>query len=76
MTSNTETYDVVIIGGAMIGSSIAWSLVSNEDFTGTICVIERDPTYEFASTSRRNSCIRQQYSNELNVKLSQYGAHF
>ncbi|MFL2789774.1 MAG: NAD(P)/FAD-dependent oxidoreductase [Paracoccaceae bacterium] len=76
MTSNTETYDVVIIGGAMIGSSIAWSLVSNEDFTGTICVIERDPTYEFASTSRSNSCIRQQYSNELNVKISQYGAQF
>ena len=76
MTSNTETYDVVIIGGAMIGSSIAWSLVSNEDFTGTISVIERDLTYEFASTSRSNSCIRQQYSNELNVKISQYGAQF
>ena len=51
-------------------------MVSNEDFTGTVCIIERDPTYEFASTSRSNSCIRQQYSNELNVKISQYGAQF
>ena len=69
-------YDVVIIGGAMIGSSLAWFLSDNKDFDGNILVIERDPNYEFASTSHTNSCIRQQFSNEINIKISQFGAEF
>lgn len=69
-------YDVVIIGGAMIGSSLAWFLSDNDDFDGSILVIERDPNYEFASTSHTNSCIRQQFSNEINIKISQFGAEF
>ena len=76
MTSTHSSYDVVIIGGAMIGSSCAWWLTDNADFNGRILVVERDPTYEFASTSRTNSCIRQQFSNELNVRISQFGAEF
>ena len=68
-----DTYDVVIVGGAMMGSSVAWHLSANPDFGGTILVVERDPTYEWTSTSHTNSCIRQQYSNEINVRISQYG---
>ena len=46
-----DTFDVVIVGGAMIGSSVAWFLSHNEDFDGRILVVERDPTYEeFNST--------------------------
>jgi len=66
-------YDVVIIGGAIMGSSTAWWLSQNPDFDGRILVVERDPTYETASTTHTNSCIRQQYSNALNVKISQFG---
>ena len=69
-------YDVVIVGGAMYGSSIAWWTASNPDFDGSILVVERDPSYAFASTSHTNSCIRQQFSNEINVRISQFGAHF
>ncbi len=69
-------YDVVIVGGAMYGSSVAWFLASNPDFDGSILVVERDPTYEFTSTSHTNSCIRQQFSNEINVRISQFGAEF
>ena len=69
-------YDVVIIGGAMMGSSTAWFLSADPDFDGSVLVVERDPTYEFASTSRTNSCIRQQFSNELNVRISQFGVAF
>jgi glycine/D-amino acid oxidase-like deaminating enzyme len=69
-------YDVVIIGGAMYGSSVAWFLARNPDFDGSILVVERDPTYEFTSTSHTNSCIRQQFSNEINVRISQFGAEF
>ena len=76
MIPNHSSYDVIIIGGAMIGSSSAWWLTDNADFDGRILVIERDPSYEFASTSRTNSCIRQQFSNELNVRISQFGVEF
>ncbi|TDT73819.1 glycine/D-amino acid oxidase-like deaminating enzyme [Litoreibacter halocynthiae] len=70
------SYDVVIVGGAIYGSSVAWWLSRNPDFGGSILVVERDPTYEFASTSHTNSCIRQQFSAEVNIKISQFGAEF
>ncbi|MEM7743171.1 MAG: FAD-binding oxidoreductase [Pseudomonadota bacterium] len=75
-TPNQTSYDLVIVGGAMMGSSTAWWTSQNPDFTGTILVIERDPTYEFASTSHTNSCIRQQFSNEINIRMSQFGVEF
>jgi len=71
-----RSYDVVIIGGAMMGSSAAWFLSDNPDFTGKVLVVERDPTYEQASTSHTNSCIRQQFSTPVNIKISQFGAAF
>jgi len=75
-TPNHASYDVVIIGGAMMGSSVAWWLTENPDFNGSVLVVERDPTYEFSSTARTNSCIRQQFSAEVNIRISQFGAHF
>ncbi|MCG8545685.1 MAG: FAD-binding oxidoreductase, partial [Alphaproteobacteria bacterium] len=57
-------------------SSVAWFLSKNPDFDGSILVVEKDPTYEFASTSLTNSCIRQQFSSEINVRVSQFGAEF
>ena len=71
-----KTYDVIIIGGAIMGSSTAWFLSKNPDFDGRILVVERDPTYTNASTSHTNSCIRQQFSTSLNVQISQFGADF
>ena len=69
-------YDVVIVGGAMFGSSVAWFLSDNPDFDGSILVVEKDPTYEFTSTSHTNSCMRQQFSREINVRVSQFAADF
>lgn len=75
--SPTHTaYDIVIIGGAIMGSSTAWWLSRNPDFNGRVLVVERDPTYEFAATSLTNSCIRQQFSSEINIEISQFGAEF
>lgn len=75
-TARQTSYDVIIIGGAIMGSSTAWFLSSNPDFTGSILVVERDPSYEFTSTARTNSCMRQQFSTELNVRISQFAADF
>ena len=74
--ASKNSYDVVIIGGAMMGSSVAWFLKAHEKFDGSVLVIERDPGYKQASTSHTNSCIRQQFSNPLNISISQYGAEF
>jgi glycine/D-amino acid oxidase-like deaminating enzyme len=71
-----SSYDVVIIGGAMMGASTAWFLSDSTDFTGSVLVIERDPTYAFSGTGHTNSCIRQQFSTELNVRISQFGADY
>lgn len=60
----------------MYGSSVAWFLTDNPGFDGSILVVERDPSYTFASTSHTNSCIRQQFSNKINVQVSQFGAEF
>ena len=74
--ASQTSYDVVIIGGAMMGSSTAWFLSQNPDFDGRILVIEKDPSYQFASTTHTNSCMRQQFSAPLNIKISQFAAEF
>ena len=71
-----SSYDVIIVGGAIYGSSVAWWLTQMAGFDGKVLVVERDPTYEFASTSHTNSCIRQQFSNATNISVSQFGAKF
>ena len=71
-----DSYDVVIVGGAMVGSGVAWFLSRNPDFDGTVLVVERDPSYANSSTARTNSCMRQQFSREVNIRISQFGAEF
>lgn len=64
--------DIVIIGGGIVGSSVAYHLAA----AGTdarITVIERDLTYEFASTPRSAGGVRQQFSLPENIRMSQYG---
>jgi glycine/D-amino acid oxidase-like deaminating enzyme len=73
---NKNSYDIIIIGGAIYGSAIAWFLSNDSNFDGKILVIEKDPSYEFSSTARTNSCIRQQFSTKINIQISQFGADY
>lgn len=66
-------YDIVIVGGAAIGSSTAYWLSQALGTKASILVVERDSSYEFSSTALSTSAIRQQYSNPINVKISQFG---
>ena len=70
------SYDVVIVGGAIMGSASAWFLAQNPDFDGSILVVERDPGYGQSSTAHTNSCMRQQFSTALNIRISQFAADF
>ncbi len=67
--------DVVICGGAVMGSAVAYFL-KELGFDGSVLVIERDGSYAQSSTALSASGIRQQFSSSLNVKISQFGAEF
>ena len=67
---------IVIIGGGAVGSSTAYHLARDPAFTGSITVIERDPTYRLASSSLSASSIRQQFSTPVCIRMSQYGRQF
>ncbi len=71
-----NAYDVVIVGGAIMGSSLAWFLASNPDFQGRVLVVERDASYARCSTAHTNSCLRQQFSSPVNVRISQFTADY
>lgn len=71
-----ETADVVVIGGAVTGASVAWHLKAARRFRGRVVVLERDPAYAKASTALAASGIRHQFSNETNIRISQYGTDF
>ena len=68
--------DVVIVGGGIHGTAAAWFLAADPGFDGTVTIVERDPTFAHAATSLTNSCIRQQFSQPVNVAVSRFGAEF
>jgi len=63
--------DILIIGGGVIGSSVAFHLL-DDGFTGKIVIFEKDPIYEFSSTPRSAGGIRQLFSETINIQLSRY----
>ncbi len=71
-----NSFDIIVIGGGVIGSAIAYFLTASDTFDGTVCVVERDPSYRIASSSLSASSIRQQFSTPLNIRMSQFGFHF
>ncbi len=68
--------NIVIVGGGAVGSSVAYHLMVHPGFKGRVTVIERDPTYRIASSSLSASSIRTQFSNPVNIAMSQFGMRF
>lgn len=71
-----ESYDVVIGGGAVMGSSVAYHLAAQPSFSGRILVIDKDMTYRRAASSLSLSSVRQQFSSPINIRVGLYGVSF
>ncbi|MDP6786549.1 MAG: FAD-binding oxidoreductase [Rhodospirillales bacterium] len=67
--------DILIIGGGIVGSAIAYHLARGGR-SGDIIVVEPDPTYALAATPRGNGGIRQLFSLPENIAMAQYGLSF
>ena len=71
-----ECWDVVIVGGGVMGSATAYFLAAEPGFAGRVLVLEADPSYEWCSSVRSNGAIRQQFSIAQNIEMCLFGARF
>jgi len=67
--------DVVIAGGGVMGSSVAYHLRAG-GFAGRVTVVERDLTYRQASSALSVGGIRQQFGAEINVRIARHTVDF
>ena len=68
-----QSADVVIVGGGIVGSAVAYFLSSDGAFRGRrVVLVERDPTYAEASTARSAGGLRQQFSTPENIAMSRF----
>ena len=66
---------VVVIGGGVMGSSLAYWLTRLEPGI-EVTVFERDLSYRQASSSLSAASIRQQFSTPINIRISQASIAF
>jgi FAD-dependent oxidoreductase domain-containing protein 1 len=73
-TVSAKNGKVVIVGGGVMGAATACFLARDHVVQAT--VLERDPSYQRASSSLSASSIRQQFSQEVNIRLSLWSLAF
>lgn len=69
INGSSDSAEVVIVGGAVVGSGIAFFL-RRLGFGGRVVIIERDPTYGGCATARSAGGVRTQFSTPENIRLS------
>lgn len=70
----TTTAEVVIIGGGIAGSSIAWHLTTAG--CKNVLVIERETAQGKGSTGKSMGGVRAQFSTPVNIQMSLYSIPF
>jgi len=71
----TGSWDVVVIGGAVMGCSVAYWLTRMQPGI-SVLVAEQDPTFARSSTALSVASIRQQFTTKVNVEISRFGIGF
>ena len=72
-----QTFDVLVVGGGVVGSSVAYFLSAlSGPGSLRIGVVEADPTYSTSSTTLSVGGIRHQFSTPENILLSQFASDF
>ena len=69
-----DRYDIIIVGGGVMGSSTAYHLMTEDQLR--VAVIERDPAYAKASTPLSIGNVRTQFNLKENIQISQYAYEF
>src|SRR5579872_4029433 len=69
-----HTADVVIIGGGIVGSSIAYHLT--EAGSRSVLVIERESHQGKGSTGKSMGGVRAQFTTPVNIQMSLYSIPF
>ena len=69
-----QTADVVIIGGGIVGSSIAYHLTTSG--CKNVLVIERESAQGKGSTGKSMGGVRAQFSTAINIQMSLYSIPF
>ena len=71
-----DKFDVVIVGGAVVGSAAAYFLAQQPAFGGRVLVLEQDLSFRDCATTRSLASIRHQFSTPENVRMSMFGTTF
>jgi sarcosine oxidase subunit beta len=69
-----KSADVVIIGGGIVGASIAYQLTSAG--CGDVVILERESSQGKGSTGKSMGGVRAQFSTPVNIKMSLYSIAF
>ena len=71
-----DHFDVVIVGGAAVGSAAAYFLAAHPQFDGRLLVLEQDFSYQRCATTLSVASVRHQFSTPENIRMSMFGSEF
>ena len=69
-----STADVVIIGGGIVGASVAFHLA--ERGCSDVLVVEREAEQGLGSTGKATGGVRAQFATAINIRMSRYSIDF